>query len=140
MYQVLAILSGVLVALMVSFNSLLSSEIGATKALVIIHIVGLITIIIYMIITATKPKSIKKIHPLFLTAGAVGVINIFLSNMSFLTLGAALTVGLGLYGQLFMSAIVDHLGLFGKTINKITIKKALSLGLMAVGIMIMIIW
>lgn len=139
MYQLLAILAGIIVAAMISINSLLSSSLGNVRALFIIHVIGLITVIIYMVITKTKMKKYKKIQPLFYTAGAIGIINIFLSNISFAALGAALTVGIGLYGQLFMSAIVDHYGVFGRTKNSITPIKLLGLIIMALGIVIMIV-
>lgn len=140
MYKILAIINGISIALMIMINSGLATGVDAMSALVIIHATGGLLILAYFLVTKTKWKSMKHIHPFYYLAGAIGVINISLNNYCFAALGASLTVGLVLFGQLLTSAIVDHFGLLGMKQRKLTAKKIMSLGIICLGIIIMIIW
>ncbi|MBQ5696417.1 MAG: DMT family transporter, partial [Clostridium sp.] len=46
MYNILALFIGAIISIMLSFNGTLESNVGSTYSVVIIHAVGLITILI----------------------------------------------------------------------------------------------
>lgn len=139
MFKLTAIINGILIAVMISFNGVLAKELGNNIALIIIHIVGLVTTSIVFIISRYKYNSIKGLPIYLLAGGAIGIFNVLLNNISFNRLGAALTLGLCLLGQLGTSMIIDHFGFFGVSKNKINIKKLTGIFVMSIGIVVMII-
>lgn len=139
MYRALAIWNGILIALMVSFNGLLAEAIGNNEALIIIHIIGLLGTSIIFIIKKEKFVSVKGLSPFLFTAGIIGIFNVTFNNMCFIELGAALTLGLCLLGQLIASTIIDHFGLLGVKVNPLNFKKIAGIIIMSIGIVIMIL-
>lgn len=139
MFKGLAAFNGILIALMVTFNSLLSTKLGNTQSLVIIHIVGLVCSIMLLIGSRNKFKSVKGIPYYFFLAGALGIFNVLFNNISFNVLGATLTLSLNLMGQLVTSTFIDHFGLLGLEINRVNKTKLLGIGIMMIGIISMII-
>ncbi|MFI8706827.1 DMT family transporter [Bacillus sp. NPDC077411] len=137
MYKLLSALIGALIALMIPLNGILAEVIGNYNASVLIHIVGLITVIIILIVGKFKIKIHKGI-PLYLySAGAIGVFTVLFTNVSFSTLGVSLTIALGLLGQSITSIIIDHFGLLGMQVVKFEKKKMVGLLLIASGIVVM---
>lgn len=128
---------GGLIAVMVMLNGVLANYIGNYLSVLIIHIVGLISISIFMIVTKSKVKLNKKI-PLYLyTSGAIGIITILFNNITFNKLGVSLPLALGLLGQSIISILIDHFGLFDMQTVKFQYKKLIGLLLIIFGITIM---
>ena len=59
MYNILALFIGAIISIMLSFNGTLESNVGSTYSVVIIHAVGLITILI--VAAAKKEKFIRRV-------------------------------------------------------------------------------
>ncbi len=137
MYKMMAALDGVLIALMVVFNGLLASRTGNSQSLIIIHVVGLLGTTLLLIGSRNRLKSIKGIPLYLFIAGALGIFNVLFNNISFLKLGATLTLCLNLLGQLIASMIIDHFGLLGQQVNKINSTKLLGISIMILGILSM---
>ena len=137
MYKMMATLDGVLIALMVVFNGLLASKTGNSQSLIIIHVVGLLGTTLLLIASRNKLKSIRGIPLYLFIAGALGIFNVLFNNISFLKLGATLTLCLNLLGQLIASMIIDHFGLLGQQVNKINSTKLLGISIMILGIISM---
>lgn len=137
MYKMMAALDGVLIALMVVFNGLLASRTGNSQSLIIIHVVGLLGTTLLLIGSRNRLKSIKGIPLYLFIAGALGIFNVLFNNISFLKLGATLTLCLNLLGQLIASMIIDHFGLLGQQVNKINSTKLLGISIMILGIISM---
>lgn len=137
MYKMMAALDGVLIALMVVFNGLLASRTGNSQSLIIIHVVGLLGTTLLLIGSRNRLKSIRGIPFYLFIAGALGIFNVLFNNISFLKLGATLTLCLNLLGQLIASMIIDHFGLLGQQVNKINSTKLLGISIMILGIISM---
>lgn len=137
MYKMMAALDGILIALMVVFNGLLASKTGNSQSLIIIHVVGLLGTTLLLIASRNKLKSIRGIPLYLFIAGALGIFNVLFNNISFLKLGATLTLCLNLLGQLIASMIIDHFGLLGQQVNKINSTKLLGISIMILGILSM---
>ena len=137
MYNLYTGLIGVLISIMVAFNGVLANYIGNNYSSVIIHIVGLIGISFILLLNKNK-MSIPKNIPLYMySAGAIGVLTVLFSNISFNILGASITLSLGLLGQSVSSIIIDNYGLFGMKVNKFNKKKIIGFTLISLGIFIM---
>lgn len=131
---------GGLIALALMINGVLSDAAGNYTATVIIHTVGLISVILVLLINKSKFKLTKDI-PLYLySAGAIGVFTVLFNNISFIKLGASLPIALGLLGQSITSIIIDHFGLLEMKVVKFNRKKIFGLILITLGIAVMTIY
>ncbi|MFC9414565.1 DMT family transporter [Bacillus mobilis] len=140
LYNFLSVFIGVLIAVMLPLNGILSELIGKYTASVVIHLVGLIAVIFVLIINKNKIRFDKDI-PLFLySAGAIGVFTVLFNNISFSVLGASITIALSLLGQSIASIIIDHFGLLGMKVAKFEKKKLIGLCFISSGIIIMTIY
>lgn len=139
MYKLSAGFIGVFVAIMVLFNGTLASYYTQFQTLVIIHSVGLILITLYLLVNQEQFR-IDKNTPLYLFfGGAIGVILVGLNNICFQEIGVSLTLALGLFGQMTLSLIVDHFGLFGLKKSSFQSKKIIGLASISIGIYLMIL-
>lgn len=140
MLDIFSAFVGTLIALMIMFNGTLANATGNFTSSVIIHITGLFSVIIVLLISKSKIK-LKNGIPLYLySAGAIGVFTVLFTNLSFSALGISVTLSLGLLGQTLSSIIIDHFGLLGMKVIKFQKKKTFGLILIVFGIFIMAIF
>lgn len=140
MYSVYGILVGFLIAIMVTINGILAGYVGDYSATVIIHMVGLLVTAIIVMAKGLKIK-IRKDMPLYwFSGGLIGAVMTIANTVCFAALGVSLTLALGLVGQLIVSAIIDHYGLFGLTISKFKKEKILGFLIILIGITTMVIY
>jgi transporter family-2 protein len=140
MLDIFSAFVGTLIALMIMFNGTLANATGNFTSSVIIHITGLFSVIIVLLISKSKIK-LKMGIPLYLySAGAIGVFTVLFTNLSFSVLGISITLSLGLLGQTLSSIIIDHFGLLGMKVIKFQKKKTFGLILIIFGIFIMAIF
>ncbi|OPJ56259.1 DMT family transporter [Alkalithermobacter paradoxus] len=140
MNNLISALIGALISIMVMLNGTLSSVYGNYISSVIIHMVGLVSIILVLLTTKSKVK-IRKEAPLYLySGGAIGVFTILFNNLSFPVLGVSITLALGLLGQSISSIIIDHFGLFGMNVVRFEKRKYIGLAFITLGILIMTIF
>ncbi|WP_196001234.1 DMT family transporter [Clostridium sp. 1001271B_151109_B4] len=137
MYNILALVIGALISIMISFNSGLEGYVGSTYSVVIIHAVGLISI---LIVAAVKKEKIviKEAIPFYLFLG--GIFGVMLTLVNIITIGGigvALTTALAVFGQLVFSSLVDHFGLFGLTKYEFNPKKLVGFFIVLCGLVIM---
>ncbi|MCT4632034.1 MAG: DMT family transporter [Firmicutes bacterium] len=133
----LSVISGTLISIMVLCNGTLSRFIGNSGSSVIIHIVGLITMILVLIISKKKVFFDKSI-PLYLySAGAIGVVTVIFNNISFSKLGISIPLALGLLGQSLASIIIDHYGIMGMKKTRFNSKKLIGLSIISLGVIVM---
>ena len=139
MYKNLGVIVGIILAIMLFFNGMLASITGPYMSTLIFHVIGLIIILIISIITKNKISDLTKIPVLFLLPGVLSVLTIQLNNICIPQIGITLVVGISLFGQLVMSNIVDHFGLFEMPINKFRKEKIVGFSIISLGIIAMII-
>jgi len=140
MYKASAVFIGILIAIMVTFNGILSSYTNQYVSILIIHIVGLIALIIVFMLKKEKFKIPKNIPFYFFSAGLIGVFIVFLNNLCFNSIGASLTLSLGIFGQLVLACFIDHYGLFGLKIYRFKKKKIIGFFIVFLGLVTMIIY
>ncbi|HAX73030.1 MAG TPA: hypothetical protein DCY20_05850 [Firmicutes bacterium] len=140
MSQLLAIAIGGLLSIMISMNGELGSAIGNYGSSVLIHVIGLVTISIVLVVTKSKVELKRGIPFYVYLGGAIGVFTVLFNNLSVFALGVSLTIALGLLGQSITSILIDHYGWFGLSRNPFNPKKLIGLGLIILGISIMAIY
>jgi len=138
MYKNLALINGVILAIMVFFNGMIAKITGPYMSTLIFHLLGLLLIIIISLISKNRLTSLKQIPFIFFLPGILSVITILLNNISIPQIGLTLSIGVTLFGQLVMSSLVEHFGLFGMPVNKFKKEKTLGFSIIALGIIVMI--
>ncbi|PIH06163.1 hypothetical protein CS538_02315 [Clostridium combesii] len=138
-YRNLAVLNGILLAIMIFLNGVLSEKIGLYLSTLIYHVLGLLLILLVSIVRKNKFPKLNKIPVILFLPGILSVLVIFLNNLSSSKIGITLTAGMGLFGQLVISALIDHFGLFGVQVNKMRKEKILSFSLIITGLIFMIL-
>lgn len=127
MYQSLAFVTGIILAIMISVNGDLSSYYGVFPATIIIHLVGTIFSLIF---TLKRYGWIKLIgfKPAWLyLGGAIGVFTVVFNNLAFSKLSVTSIIALALFGQTITALMFDYFGLLG--MKKIPFKNTSLLGL-----------
>jgi transporter family-2 protein len=139
MYKKFSLINGVILAIMVFFNGMLTSRIGPYMSTLIYYLLGLFFIIGISIVKKNKLLILRKLPIIFFLPGILGVVTILLNNIAIPQIGVTLTVGVGLFGQLVMSSLVEHFGLFGMPVNRLRKEKILGLSIISLGIVAMIV-
>ena len=131
---------GIMTTLMNYFNSLLALGTGLFLSSVIVHAVGLIPSFIFFIIYERKRSAAIKTalnnKPLLFTGGFIGIAAVILSSYCINTAGVFITTMATLSGQLIFSFIIDTYGLFNFKRVKITRRKAISMVILLIGIIL----
>lgn len=140
MHKLFAVFIGIVIAFMITCNGLLSNYVGDYVTLIVIHIVGLITSISILLLKKERISKLREIPVYLFSAGAIGVLLLFLNNLCFSFLGVSLTLALGLLGQSVAACTIDHYGLFGMEIKKFKKEKLVGFILIFMGIIIMVIY
>ncbi|MBU5592260.1 DMT family transporter [Clostridium sp. MSJ-4] len=140
MNNLLAVVVGILISIMITLNGGLSNYLGYYTSTLIVHVVGLLSVLTVLIITKNKMK-LKKETPFYLfTGGAIGIFIVIFNSICFKNLGASLTLSIALLGQLVLSILIDHFGLFNMAVHKFKSKKLIGLLFISLGIVIMLIY
>lgn len=139
MYNLLSFLIGAITSFMLSVNGVLSLATGNYLSIVIIHLVGLCVMLLILVFKRNKFYFNKDISFFWYCGGAIGIFTVIFNNISINTIGATLSVSLGLLGQAIASIIIDHFGLMGVKKVSFNRKKIIGLSFMIIGIFIMII-
>jgi len=128
-----------LISVMITFNGVLSSNLGNNQAIFFIHIIGITTILTFMFLKKIKWNSIKNVPKYLLIPGMIGVVMVTLNNLTVNNIGLSLTVACGVFGQMLFSSIVDHFGLFGNEVYKFNKNQVLGYSVIIIGIFIMVV-
>jgi len=119
MYQLLCLLSGVLLAVVITTNGSLTGFYGAYVGTVIVHIVG--TAVAYVAMKSVKQswKPARRIPLWMYSGGAMGILTTVFQGVAFGQLGVTAILALSLFGQTVTALIVDGCGLFGMERRKV---------------------
>ncbi len=135
-----AYLTGLLLALMVSFNGLLSNSTSAYFSSFIFNAIGLICFSFLLLTPLNRKNKVRSKQKIvwLLVPGFLGAITILLSNATVVQLGVTLMVGISLLGQVITSLFVDGFGLMGKEKVKISYKQMIGIVIMFVGVALLL--
>lgn len=139
MYLFLSSLCGLIVTVMSIFNGQLSDHFGIYVSTVLIHMIGLCTMIIVLLIKQKRISFHNRVLPVLYLGGVVGVFTVVFQVFSISSIGVALLTALGLLGQMLMSILLEYKGWFGTMKRKMNKVQLLSLVIVVVGIGVMIL-
>ena len=113
MYQLLALINGIILSVMISVNGNLSVQYSAFTAAAIIHAVGsLFALLLCAFQKNRKPVWTHRPRWIYL-GGAIGVFTTVFQNLAFTCISITSVIALGLLGQTVTSLVIDSSGLFG---------------------------
>lgn len=138
MYKSLALINGVILAIMVFLNGMLAGITGPYMSTLIFHVLGFVLIIIISIIKKNKFPNLKEVPLMFFLPGILSVVTILLNNICIPQIGITLAIGITLFGQLVMSSLIEHFGLFGMPVNRLKKEKVAGFSIISLGIVAMI--
>jgi transporter family-2 protein len=136
----LSVIIGGLVAIMILFNGTLSVYLGNYGSIMVIHFVGLIGMIFLLLFYKKSLKNTLKYSYLLYMGGAVGIFTVIFSNISFVKIGASLTLAVSLFSQTTLSVLLDHYGIGNREKVIVNKKKFIGFFLIVIGIIIMAIY
>ena len=137
MYNFLSLLIGILISVMILFNGKLSEGAGNYSSLVIIHIIGLLAITAVMFFKKIKISFRNNLPWYLYSAGAISTFTVLVNNITYVKIGVALPLALGLLGQSVTSIIFDEFGLMGMPKVKFKKKKLIGFVIIIAGICVM---
>lgn len=127
-----------------AINSALGQQVHSSiLASLISFIIGTITLFILTMIfnrtlkMTTYHSQKGKLKPIYFIGGILGVIFVTTNIILMPHLGAALTTIIVMLGQMLMGIIIDHFGLLGTFVNKITKRKIIGIIAMMIGIILL---
>lgn len=133
---VIALVAGVSMAVQGSINTKLGQIIGNWEAILVVHVVGLATILILLFVFGVGKGDLSRITqgPWYSSfGGLIGVLIVWGVVSSIPKLGVAVATTSIIVGQTLTALIIDHFGLFGLNAMPFTWLKGLGLVLLAVG-------
>jgi len=139
MLILLTILGGALMACTVAQNGDLSLYFGNFRGTVLVHLVGLVTILLFLLIRREKFRWDRTTPWYAYFGGVMGVLTVYGCNVSFAALGVSVPVALMLLGQTVLGAAVDQFGLFGAEKHPFKPQHLISFALVAGGIAVMLL-
>lgn len=136
-YMLLAVLYGALNSVANSLNADMTVAYGSWLAPLLIHAVALLAMLPLILLGKMKPTG-RADWKLYM-GGVVGVATTVFINTGVVTLGITLNLVLALVGQAVSSAVIDHFGLLGVRRRPFRAMKALAIGVMALGCLMMLL-
>ena len=137
LYPILALVNGILLAIMVSINGELSKQYGVFSASVLIHIAGTASASLCLLKKGKKPLWTH--HPKWIyLGGAIGVCTTVFQCIAAESMSITSVVALGLLGQTAATLFNDKLGLLGMKKRPFPQSALISLCLSVLGIFMML--
>jgi len=142
-YIIWAILAGVIIAVQAATNTALRVQLDSPWIAALTNfMVGLSALIILVLIL--RPDILSHMKPMFtgqvplwkMIGGLLGAFFVVSITVLAPHLGVGRVILLYLFGQIMMSIIIDHFGLFGMPIEKLSIQKALGILMMIIGVVL----
>lgn len=137
---IVAVILGVILPVQVAVNSKLGDAVtNPLLAAFASFFVGTISLLTYILITGiplSKLAGAKDASPISWTGGVLGAIYVAGSIILLPKLGVALTISLILAGQMLMSVVIDHFGLFGLPVKEISLARFAGMLLIVIGVVL----
>jgi bacterial/archaeal transporter family-2 protein len=130
--KLLAIIGGMLIAIMVTLNGELSRSYPPFVTILIFNLVGLFVILLLVLIKRSDIRSFKKKIPIYyFLPGLFSVVLTLFNNICIVNIGVSVTLALAIVGQAVFSTVIDSFGLMA--VNKTPFDKRKILGFVIIG-------
>jgi|GEM_PF-406092 len=138
---VIIFIMGIITATINSANSMLADKVGLFESVLIVHLIGLTTsIIYYVLLEKNKKQSLMKVikeKPYLILGGFIGSFAVVSISFSVQQIGVFLVSTALVAGQFVFSFIIDMKGWFGFEKVQMNKQKVASIILMLVGVMLL---
>ncbi len=136
----LAVVSGAVLPIQAGLNAKMGKAVGdPVYAALISFVIGSIGLFIYSLLTRVDLSQISAVggvHWSVWTAGLLGAFYVAAVIILVPQIGAALTFGLVVAGQLTFSLLLDHYGWLGMTVHAINWQRLLGIALIIAGVLL----
>lgn len=135
----MAVLGGALITLQGVANSRISEDIGTWQAAALTQFTGFVVALLLalFVVRAKGWSGYKKVHPLYLSGGALAAFIIFGNVTAIHLSGVTLSVSAILLAQLGVAFFTDAFGWFGLIRIRMQTAHWVGIGLMAAGVVIL---
>ncbi|MBE4909606.1 DMT family transporter [Bacillus luteolus] len=131
LFPILALLGGVAVAIQATINGGLGKKVGTLEGSLVSFAIGTLALLFIVIFFGKgNLTAVTTIPKWQLTGGLLGAFYVFVAVLVVPRVGVATTLTAVIVGQLVMSAVIDHFGLFGSKQIPFDCKRALALVLL----------
>lgn len=135
---IFSLLAGLAVAVQGVMNTRLSEKAGFWLTNAVVHGSGfLLSLILFAIIRDGHVSSLQSVPKGYLLGGTMGVIIVFSVMKGIGLLGPTYSVAILLVSQLLFSMLIEATGFMGSPVSGISWNKALGIGIMVAGIVVM---
>ena len=138
-YAATMLVAGIGIPLLATLNTQLGSRIGspAAAASVLFIVAFLASVATYAATAGLAPLSLLPKQPLHLYLGGF-LVAFYVLSISWVAprFGIANAIFCVLLGQIISASIIDHFGLFGATVHPVNLRRAIGVGVMAVGVLL----
>ncbi len=131
-----AFVSGVLMAVQGSLNSVLSKATGVIEATFIVHLTGTVVLAVALFIFGIGKGTMYPLPdvPWYVyLGGIVGVFIVYLVAVSIPEVGVANATTAIIVGQVITALLIDHFGVFGLATSSFGFQQVIGLFLLAIG-------
>jgi len=142
-YQFFAVLAGMLMAMQTAINGYLGTVLQSpVHAAFISFSIGVLCLILVNLVTRARLANLKlalQQGPRYWWiwfGGVIGALYVLCSSWLVPLIGTGQVVVLALFGQLVFSALVEHFGLFGSQVTRLSRAKIIGLISMFIGVLI----
>ncbi|OGQ21540.1 MAG: hypothetical protein A3I05_03300 [Deltaproteobacteria bacterium RIFCSPLOWO2_02_FULL_44_10] len=132
----IAILGGILVAILIRLNAALGERVGILESSFVVHLIGTIFALPFLFgkFSSFSFSRLKQFPPHLFFGGMYGILIVLSSNYLVSHIGMALTVGIFLASNLIFGTLADHFGVFGLPVFPCDRRRVFGLALSALGV------
>lgn len=138
MYYSLALISGLLIAVMVAINGILTASFGVWYAGLVVHTMGLVTVSL-IFLAKKQPIVLGRLRFTLYMGGVVGIFTVLFNNFAFAHISLSAITAFSLVGMMLSSFAIDEWGLFGMDRHPFEPVKLIGIGFSFVGIIALMI-
>ena len=131
-----AVLAGITVTAQNSLNGLMNPYIGAMGTSVVVFILQLILLCLYQTCIVRRRVALRNVPVAYYSSGLIAVIVVGTIGFCVSRMGSAVTTCCSVAGQIVMSALVDHFGLFGAAKHRFTGTRLAGFALILAGVLV----
>lgn len=135
---IFALLAGTFITLQGVINSRISQDIGTLPAITVTQFAGFcLAFVILLFVRDGHITQLKKVKPLYLFAGAFGLLIIYNEVTAIHLIGVTVTMSVILVAQIVMAFLIDVKGWFGLDQQNFALPQFIGVTMMIVGVLIM---
>lgn len=134
-YVLFAVCAGITVTLQNSINGLMTPVVGAIGASFLSFTVQAILILAYLLLAQCRLPSFRGLRFPGCLSGSIAVVVVGLMGLCVARMGSAVTTCCSVAGQIIISAVIDHFGLFNAQIMRFRPRRVPGFALILIGVL-----